>query len=95
MASPAQSVQRSFAASVALACRRLLCCAVVVLGALVVVQALAVEAHGGPQLVVRPSHSGLWPDIRVVADNASVSLWLRPNGEGELELTPSGEALFA
>jgi hypothetical protein len=39
---------------------------------------------GGPQLVVRPSHSGLWPDIRVVADNASVSLWLRPNGEGEL-----------
>jgi hypothetical protein len=39
---------------------------------------------GSPQLVVRPSHSGLWPDIRVVADNASVSLWLRPNDEGEL-----------
>jgi hypothetical protein len=39
---------------------------------------------GSPQLVVRPSRPGLWPDIRVVADNTSVSLWLRPNAEGEL-----------
>jgi hypothetical protein len=40
--------------------------------------------HGTPSLVVRPSHPGRWPDIRVVADRASVSLWLHPTGEPEL-----------
>lgn len=40
-------------------------------------------AQGNPQLVVRPSRPGLWPDLRVVADDASVSLWLRPTAEEE------------
>lgn len=41
--------------------------------------------HGATaRLVVRRSHPGLWPDIRVVADNASVSLWLRPIAHDEL-----------
>jgi hypothetical protein len=40
--------------------------------------------QGNPQLVVRPSRPELWPDIRVVGGNASVSLWLRPDGPDEL-----------
>jgi hypothetical protein len=42
------------------------------------------EDGATPRLVVRLSHPGLWPDIRVVADNASVSLWLRPTADDEL-----------
>jgi hypothetical protein len=38
---------------------------------------------GNPQIVVR-ADSELWPDVRVVAENASVSLWLRPDGQGEM-----------
>ena len=40
--------------------------------------------QGNPDLVVRPSHPGLWPDIRVVRGNASVSLCLRPDAGEEL-----------
>ncbi|MSQ96247.1 MAG: hypothetical protein EXR98_17075 [Gemmataceae bacterium] len=58
MASPAQSVQRSFAAGVLLACRRLLCCAVVILCALVVVQAVAVEAFHVPTGSMAPALLG-------------------------------------
>lgn len=33
---------------------------------------------GTPRLIVRPVPAGLWPDIRIVAEDASVSLWLHP-----------------
>ena len=39
---------------------------------------------GTPRLVVRSSQPGMWPDIRVVVGDASVSLWLRPTTEDEL-----------
>jgi hypothetical protein len=42
------------------------------------------DAVGNPQLVAQAADTRLWPDIRVVAENASVSLWLRPDGQGEL-----------
>ena len=41
------------------------------------------DVVGQPQLVVQ-SDSRLWPDVRVVAENASASLWLRPGGDSEL-----------
>ncbi|HKY74996.1 MAG TPA: hypothetical protein VJS45_02570 [Acidimicrobiia bacterium] len=44
------------------------------------------DDHGTPRLVVRPVQAGLWPDIRIVAGNASVSLWLHP-GDNDDELT--------
>ena len=40
--------------------------------------------HGTPRLVVRPSQPDRRPDIRVIADQASVSVWLHPSGEREL-----------
>lgn len=42
------------------------------------------DAVGNPQLVVRVRDRPLWPDVRVVADDASASLWLRPDDRGEL-----------
>jgi hypothetical protein len=42
------------------------------------------DAVGNPQLVVKTANPRMWPDVRVVAENASVSLWLRPDGQGEL-----------
>jgi hypothetical protein len=40
--------------------------------------------HGTHRLVVRPSEPEIWPDVRVVAGDASASLSLRPTAGDEL-----------
>jgi hypothetical protein len=39
------------------------------------------DDRGTPRLVVRPAPAGRWPDIRVVAGDSSVSLWLHPGDD--------------